>query len=129
MFPGCQFPEWNSRADLSPAKCTAAAHPRTRRLHLRTPYFFLARLALRASFFCTPAGWSMKRKRIPSTIALYFTAPVERPNSLAARRADIFSLARARIFFRSAGVQGELCLRDLAIFQNLVDYRWWKVYQ
>ena len=28
---------------------------------------------------------------------------------------DIFALASARIFLRSAGVQGELCLRDLAI--------------
>ena len=33
----------------SSTKCTAAAHPRTRRLH-RTPSYFLARFALRASF-------------------------------------------------------------------------------
>src|SRR4051812_8628798 len=63
----------------------------------------------------------MKRKRMPSTIALYLTAPVERPSSLAASRADIFAFARARIFFRSAGVQGALCLRaDLAIERILV---------
>src|SRR6185436_18275043 len=101
----------------------AAAHPRTRRLRW-TPldHFFLERFALRASFFCTPAGWSMKRKRIPSTIALYFTAPVERPSSLAASRADIFAFASARIFFRSAGVHGALCLRaDLAIGRILVN--------
>src|SRR5688572_30071681 len=89
----------------------AAAHPRTRRLR-RTPYFFLARFALRASFFCTPAGWSMKRKRIPSTIALYLTAPVERPSSLAASRAESLDFARARIFFRSAEVQ-EHCVYGL----------------
>src|SRR5690349_16729244 len=63
----------------------------------------------------------MKRKRMPSTIALYLTAPVERPSSLAARRADILAFANARIFFRSAGVQGELCLRDLAIARILVN--------
>src|SRR5215510_6969620 len=58
---------------------------------------------------------------MPSTIALYFTAPVERPSSLAASRADIFFFASSRIFFRSAGVQGALCLRaDLAIYRILV---------
>src|SRR5882672_12128673 len=79
----------------------------------RRRYFFLAlpRFFLRASLICTPAGWSMKRKRILSTIALYFTAPGERPSSFAARRADIFALASARIFLRSADVQGALCLR------------------
>src|SRR3954453_11025365 len=64
----------------------------------------------------------MKRKRMPSTIALYLTAPVERPSSLAANRADILDFASARIFLRSAGVHGALCLRaDFAIERILVD--------
>lgn len=58
----------------------------------------------------------MKRKRTPSTIALYLTAPGERPSSIAASRADFLALAKARIFLRSADVQGALCLRvELAI--------------
>jgi hypothetical protein len=92
----------------------------------RQCYFFLApaRRLLRASLVCTPAGCSMKRKRTPSTIALYFTAPGERPSSIAASRADFLALAKARIFLRSADVQGALCLRVELAIERIPKLSW-----
>jgi hypothetical protein len=79
----------------------------------------LALFILRTILARTPAGCLMKRKRIPSTIALYFTAPVDRPSSIAASRADFLSFAKARNFLRSADVHGALCFCvDLAIEQT-----------